>query len=120
MPVPRAAQNLQMPYPRDWNGGQMPRSSPWWGGGGGGGGGGAAGGGGGGGGGGGEGLGTAGIDWCITEDVGRRASTAYRMIKKKKKNLLNPIIRARFRHLLESLTGHFPSFAFGFCKSYLA
>ena len=28
MPGPRAVQNLQMPYPRDWQGGQMPRSSP--------------------------------------------------------------------------------------------
>ena len=28
MPGPRAAQNLQMPHPRDWQGGQMPRSSP--------------------------------------------------------------------------------------------
>ena len=27
MPGPRAAQNLQMPLPRDWKGGQMPRSS---------------------------------------------------------------------------------------------
>ena len=25
---PRAAQNLQMPHPWDWKGGQMPRSSP--------------------------------------------------------------------------------------------
>ena len=25
---PRAAQNLQMPHFRDWQGGQMPRSSP--------------------------------------------------------------------------------------------
>ena len=24
MPGPRAAQNLQMPHPRDWKGGQMP------------------------------------------------------------------------------------------------
>jgi len=24
---PRAVQNLQMPHPRDWQGGQMPRSS---------------------------------------------------------------------------------------------
>ena len=28
MPGPRAAQDLQMPHPRDWYGGQMPRSSP--------------------------------------------------------------------------------------------
>ena len=28
MSGPRAAQNLQMPYPRDWQGGQMPRGSP--------------------------------------------------------------------------------------------
>ena len=28
MPGPRAVQNLQMPHPRDWQGGQMPRSSP--------------------------------------------------------------------------------------------
>ena len=27
MPSPRAAEILQMPHPRDWNGGQMPRSS---------------------------------------------------------------------------------------------
>ena len=27
-PGPRAVQNLQMPHPRDWQGGQMPRSSP--------------------------------------------------------------------------------------------
>jgi len=31
----QAAQNLQMPHPRDWQGGQMLRSSPGWGGGGG-------------------------------------------------------------------------------------
>ena len=42
MPGPRAVQNLQMPHPWDWQGGQMPRSSP-----------------------GGE-LGAGGIDWCIT------------------------------------------------------
>ena len=45
MPGPRAAQNLQMPLPRDWKGGQMPRSSR---------------------GGGGRRLGAAGIDWYIT------------------------------------------------------
>ena len=28
MPGPRAVQNLEMPHPRDWQGGQMPRSSP--------------------------------------------------------------------------------------------
>ena len=28
MPGSRAVQNLQMPHPRDWQGGQMPRSSP--------------------------------------------------------------------------------------------
>ena len=28
MPGPRAVQNLQMPHPQDWQGGQMPRSSP--------------------------------------------------------------------------------------------
>ena len=28
MPGPRAAQNLQMSHPRDWQGGQMPCSSP--------------------------------------------------------------------------------------------
>ena len=28
MPGPRAVQNLQMPHPRDWQGGQMSRSSP--------------------------------------------------------------------------------------------
>ena len=28
MPGPRAVQNLQMPHPRDCQGGQMPRSSP--------------------------------------------------------------------------------------------
>jgi len=27
MPGPRAAQNLQMPHPRDWQAGQMPRNS---------------------------------------------------------------------------------------------
>ena len=27
MPGPRAAEDLQMPHPRDWQGGQMPRSS---------------------------------------------------------------------------------------------
>ena len=27
MPSPRAAEILQMPHPRDWNGGKMPRSS---------------------------------------------------------------------------------------------
>ena len=36
----REAQNLQMRHPRDWQGGQMPRR--------------------------GEGMGAAGIDWCIT------------------------------------------------------
>ena len=41
MPGPQAVQNLQIPHPRDWQGGQMPRSSP-----------------------GGE-LGAGGIDWCI-------------------------------------------------------
>ena len=35
MPGPRAAQNVQMPHPRVWKGGQMPRSSPGGGGGGG-------------------------------------------------------------------------------------
>ena len=48
MPGPRAVQNLQMPHPRDWQGGQMPRSSP------------------------GEErggpLGAGGIDWCIGEN----------------------------------------------------
>ena len=42
MPGTRAVQNLQMPHPRDWQGGQMPRSSP---------------------GGGGGLLGAGGIDW---------------------------------------------------------
>ena len=28
MPGPLAVQNLQMPHPRDWQGVQMPRSSP--------------------------------------------------------------------------------------------
>ena len=28
MPGPRAVQHLQMPHPRDWQGGQMPRSCP--------------------------------------------------------------------------------------------
>ena len=28
MPGPRAVQNLQMPHPRDWHGGKMPRSGP--------------------------------------------------------------------------------------------
>ena len=28
MPGPPAVQNLDMPHPRDWKGGQMPRSSP--------------------------------------------------------------------------------------------
>ena len=36
MPGPRAVQNLQMPQPWDWQGGQMPRSSRGQGGGGGG------------------------------------------------------------------------------------
>ena len=40
MPGTQAAQNLQMPHPRDWQGGQMPRSSP-------------------------GGLVAAGFDWCI-------------------------------------------------------
>ena len=26
--MPRAVQKLQMPHPRDWQGGEMPRSSP--------------------------------------------------------------------------------------------
>ena len=34
MSGPRAVQHLQMPHPRDWQGGQMPRSSPGGGGGG--------------------------------------------------------------------------------------
>ena len=38
MPGARAVQNLQMPHPQDWKGGQMPRGSPGGGGGGGGGG----------------------------------------------------------------------------------
>ena len=42
-PGPQAAQNLQMPHPRHWQGGQMPRSIPV----------------------GGGVLGSAGIDWCI-------------------------------------------------------
>ena len=49
MPGPRAEQNLQMLHPRDWQGGQMPRSSPggW--------------------------LGAGGIDWCInSETVGHK------------------------------------------------
>ena len=40
MPGPRAAEDLQMPHPRDWQGGQMPRSST-------------------------AELSAAGIDWCI-------------------------------------------------------
>ena len=28
MPGPRAVQNLQMPHPQDWQGGQMSRSRP--------------------------------------------------------------------------------------------
>ena len=92
MPVPRAAQNLQMPYPRDWNGGQMPRSSPWWGGGGV------------------VGLGAAGIDWCITEDVGRRASTAYRMIKKKKKKLIEPYYQGKISSFVGVSHRSFPFF----------
>ena len=28
MPGPRVVQNLQMPHPRDWQGGRMPRSGP--------------------------------------------------------------------------------------------
>ena len=47
MPGPRVAQNLQIPHPRDWQGGQMPRSSPR----------------------GGGGLGAAGIYWCIINNV---------------------------------------------------
>ena len=43
MPGPRAVQNLQMPDPRDWQGVQMPLSSP------------------------GD-LGAGGIDWCIIPD----------------------------------------------------
>ena len=45
MPGPRAVQNLQIPHPWDWQGGQMPRSSPGEGGG----------------------LGAGGIDWCIKQ-----------------------------------------------------
>ena len=33
MSCPWAGQNLQMPHPRDWQGGKMPHSSPWGGGG---------------------------------------------------------------------------------------
>ena len=44
MPSPRAAIKLRMPHPRDWQREQMPRGCP----------------------GGGGGVGTAGIDWCIT------------------------------------------------------
>ena len=43
MPGPQAVQNLQMPHPRDWQGGQMPRSNQ------------RAGG-----------LGAGVIDWCIS------------------------------------------------------
>ena len=32
MPGPRVAQNLQMPHPRDWQGGQKAPISPGWGG----------------------------------------------------------------------------------------
>ena len=46
MPGPRAAQNLQIPHPLDWQGGQMLRGIS-------------------GGGGGGGCLAAAGIDWCI-------------------------------------------------------
>ena len=52
IPGPRAQQNLQMPHPWDWQGGQMPRISPR---------------------GGGEGgLGAAGIDWCINVQIYNR------------------------------------------------
>ena len=50
MPGPRGSTNLQMPHSRDWQGGQMPRSSP----------------------GGGGGLGAAGIDWCINVRTGEK------------------------------------------------
>ena len=43
MPGPRAVQHLQMPHPRDLQGGQMP--------------------------GGGGGLGAGGIDWCIKQEM---------------------------------------------------
>ena len=49
MPGSRAEQNLQMPQPRDWQGRQIPRSSPGWGGGGW--------------------RGAGGIDWCITKST---------------------------------------------------
>ena len=44
MPGPRTAQNLQKPHPRDWQGGQIPCSSP-------------------------GGLGAAGIGWWITHEL---------------------------------------------------
>ena len=48
MPGPRAVQHLQMPHPRDLQGGQMPRKLP---------------------GGEGGGLGAGGIDWCIKQEM---------------------------------------------------
>ena len=44
MPGPPAVHHLQMPHPRDWHGGQMPRSCR-------------------------GGLGAGGIDWCITSSL---------------------------------------------------
>ena len=58
MPGPRAAQNLQMPHPRDWKGEQMLRI-------------------GGGGGGGGGGVGAAGIDWYIIIDRGKHGLACF-------------------------------------------
>ena len=62
MPGPRAVQNLHVPHSRDWQGGQMPRSSP----------------------GGGGVLGAAGIDWCITTGFQRKiVSLRYRTAERR-------------------------------------
>ena len=50
MPGLGAVQNLQMPHPWDWQGGQMPRSSP------------------------GKELGAGGIDWYIKEKIAQNNS----------------------------------------------
>ena len=64
---PPSVQNLHMPHPRDWKGGQMPRSSP-------------------GGGGGGGWLGAAGIDWCITTGFPRKiVSLRYRTAERRER-----------------------------------
>ena len=77
-----AVQNLQMLYPWDWQGGQMPRSSP----------------------GGGE-LGAGGIDWCIMQiNTQMLAQTlALSTIKRKIGDCLQFSTVAAYSFLLEDV-----------------